>query len=93
MAIVQHGWNLPTGHTDKAKLVTAKFKNLRRVLKSWSLQLSNLKRNIANVKLVLSFLELLEESRDLSIHEWKFREILDEKLISLLRQQKSTGSK
>lgn len=50
--------------------------------------MSNLKENITNVKLVISFLELLEESRGLSIQEWNFREILCEKLRSLLRQQK-----
>lgn len=53
--------------TDKAQIISAKLKNLRRVLRAWSLQLSSLKANIANVKLVLSFLEFLEDFRDLSI--------------------------
>lgn len=52
------------------------------------MQLSNLKENIKNVKLVLSFLEFLEDFRDLSIQEWNFREILSEKLLALLKQQK-----
>lgn len=43
LAIVQHGWSLPTCQTDKTKIISAKFKNLRRVLKAWHLQLSNLK--------------------------------------------------
>jgi hypothetical protein len=88
MAVVQHGWNVPTNQTDKAKIISAKFKNLRRVLKAWQSQMSNLKTNIANVKLTLSFLELLEECRDLSIQEWNFKEALIDKLISVLKQQK-----
>ena len=40
------------------------------------------------MKLVLSFLGLLEEFRDLSLQEWNFRHILEQRLISLLKQQK-----
>ena len=86
--VVQHGWTLPTFQSDPAKVITAKFKNLRRVIRAWQAQLSNLKANIANVKLVLSFLGLLEEFRDLSLQEWNFRHILEQRLISLLKQQK-----
>jgi len=86
--IVQHGWALPTFQSDPAKVITAKFKNLRRVIRAWQAQLSSLKANIANVKLVLSFLGLLEEFRDLSLQEWNFRHILEQRLISLLKQQK-----
>jgi len=32
MDIVHHGWSLPVSYTDKAKIITTKFKNLRRVL-------------------------------------------------------------
>jgi hypothetical protein len=39
--IVQHGWSLPT-QTDYAKVIMAKFKNLRRVIKAWQAQLSSL---------------------------------------------------
>ena len=69
-------------------MITAKFKNLRRVIRAWQAQLSSLKANIANVKLVLSFLGLLEEFRDLSLQEWNFRHILEQRLVSLLKQQK-----
>jgi len=34
MDIVQHGWALPTIHSDKAKIISGKFKNLRRVIKA-----------------------------------------------------------
>ena len=86
--IVQHGWSLPTFQSDSGKVITVKFKNLRRVIRAWQSQLSNLKANIANVKLVLSFLGLLEEFRDLSLQEWNFRHILEQRLVSLLKQQK-----
>lgn len=33
MSIVQHGWSFPVNQTNKAKVVSAKFKNLRRFLK------------------------------------------------------------
>lgn len=42
-------------------LCLAKFKLLRSILRSWQSQLSNLKTTIANVKLVLSFLDVVEE--------------------------------
>lgn len=35
MEVLQHGWNLPTLLEDKAKRISYKFKNLRKVLKSW----------------------------------------------------------
>lgn len=38
--------------------------------------------------MVLTFLNLLEEFRDLSLIEWNFRKLLEGKLISLLQQQK-----
>lgn len=36
LQVVQHGWSLPTFQTNKAKNLTAKFKNLR-VRKGWQL--------------------------------------------------------
>jgi hypothetical protein len=69
--------------------LTAKFKNLRKALKIWKGSLSNLKQNITNVKLVLSLLTFIEEFRDLSIQEWNFKILLEQKLQSLLKQQKA----
>lgn len=66
----------------------AKFKNLRRVLKACQRHISSLKTNIANVKIVLSLMEVLEEYRDLTIEEWNFKDLLSGKLIALLHQQK-----
>lgn len=83
------GWCTAFQHYDLAKLITAKFKNLRKVLKHWRHSLSNLKANISKVKLVLQFLNFLEECRDLSLIEWNFRTLLEDKLILLLKQQKA----
>ena len=67
---------------EKAKIIPNKFKNLRGALRSWSANLSNLKSSIANISLVLQLVEFLEEYRDLSLEEWNFRLILNEKLFS-----------
>jgi hypothetical protein len=67
-AVVAHGWAVPTVQTDSAKILSAKFKNLRRVLKAWQSQISNLKANIANVKSMPILLGILEEYRDLTVH-------------------------
>jgi regulator of replication initiation timing len=64
----------------------AKFKNLRRVLKAWQKHISGLMANITNVKAVLSLMEILEEHRDLTVEEWNFKDLLSEKLLSLLHQ-------
>ena len=88
LEVIQHGWSLHVFATDKAKIISAKFKNLRRVIKAWQIHLSSLKENIKNVKLILELISLLEEFWDLSISEWNFRSLLEEKLLFLLRQQK-----
>lgn len=89
MAHVQGGWLQAHLHSDATKNLTAKFKYLRKVLKSWSRTLSSLKDNIARVKLVLGMLNFLEEFRDLSLVEWNFRVILEKKLVTLLNQQEA----
>lgn len=86
---VQLGWASPHYITDPARIIIAKFKKLRGVLKQWQQTLSSLKEAIHNVKLVLSFLNMLEEYRNLSLIEWNFRKILEGKWISLLQQQKA----
>lgn len=87
MPLVLNAWFAPTFETDAAKVITAKFKLLRKVLKDWQKSLSNLKVAIQRVKLVLTFILLLEEFSDLSRLEWNFKKILEQKLSSLLRQQ------
>jgi hypothetical protein len=87
MDVVSHGWSVPTLQQDATKTLTAKFKNLRRVLKAWQSQISSLKANIANVKSILLFLGILVEFRDLTVLEFNFRVVWREKYVSLLHQQ------
>ena len=61
---------------------------MRCTLRQCKQSLSALKDN-ANVKLILSFLSLVEEFRDLSLVEWNFRKLLEDKLMLLLQQQKT----
>lgn len=79
LPLVAASWNSYFPQTDPAKLITAKFKSLRGALRSWQSQLSNIKVTIYNIKLVISFLDVIEEWRDLSLEEWNFREILNQK--------------
>lgn len=66
MSIVPQGWVAPQHINDAAKLISTKFKNLRRTLKEWQRSLSNLKTAIRNVKLTLYFILFIEEFRDLT---------------------------
>jgi hypothetical protein len=66
--VLQHGWSLLVSQSDKAKKISAKFKNLRRVFKAWQSQLPNLPKTTQNCKDVILFLDVLEEHRDLC---WK----------------------
>lgn len=75
---------------DIAKIITAKLKNLRRVLNAWRSNISSLVDSISNIKPLIEFLDLLEEHMDLlALHEWNFRGSLNQLLVSLLKQQKS----
>jgi hypothetical protein len=75
-------------HHDQAKKISAKFKNLRRVLKMWHSHIPNLNSNIVNNRLMLSFLDVLEETRYLSLQEWNFRLLVQQNLDKLLEQQR-----
>jgi hypothetical protein len=68
--------------------MVARFKNLRRVLRLWHSQLSNPVKAIQNSKLVLLFLDILEELRDLSPQEWNFRSLVQKHIENLLEQQR-----
>jgi hypothetical protein len=60
--------------------MTAKLKFLRRTLRAWQQNLSSLVNTIENNKLVLKFMDILEEFRDLSLEEWNFRQIVKSNL-------------
>jgi hypothetical protein len=87
--VAVNGWRAPAHTSDSAKRITAKCKNLRRDLKVWKTQLPKLALAIESIKVVLHFLETVKIFRDLSLHEWNFRDFISAKLISLLKQQKT----
>lgn len=60
-------WDLPTVSNDRAKLITAKLKCLRKYLREWQASMTNLKTSIANDRITLLFLEVLADYRDLSL--------------------------
>jgi hypothetical protein len=76
MQVFMHGWNVPVAQEDKAKRIVAKFKNLRRVLRVWQANLSNLATVISNNKVVLMFMDTMEGFRDLTLEEWNFRNLV-----------------
>lgn len=87
--ILNEVWSAPMPHTDQAKRITAKFKKLRKALREKQASISNLKIVINNTKMLIQFLDLMEECRDLSLQEWNFRKIVRNKLLDLLEQQKT----
>ncbi|XP_066360901.1 uncharacterized protein [Miscanthus floridulus] len=87
--IVQQAWTAPTQPQEPARRLTAKFKKLKSVLRTWSANISSLSLLIKHVKSLIYLFETMELLRDLSIQEWNFRNILDDRLVSLLRMQKA----
>jgi hypothetical protein len=87
MPTLEHGWSLPCYQEDKEKKLGAKFKMLRKVLRQWHAQISNMATTIQNNKMIVSFLDTLEEFRDLALEEWNFRKIVLDHLENLLEQQ------
>jgi hypothetical protein len=73
---------------DKAKNLTAKFKYTRKILKDWQRSLPNIDKTVGQIKLLIEFIDFIEEHRDLSIEEWNFRELLQSKNVELLQIQK-----
>ncbi|XP_066391692.1 uncharacterized protein [Miscanthus floridulus] len=86
-SILTQSWSQPNHITDKAKNITAKLKVLRKRLKEWQASMTNLKTLISNVRIVILFLEVLEDYIDLSLAEWNFRKILENHLLNLLEKQ------
>jgi len=63
-------------YNDSARNITAKLKILRKKLREWQ------------ASMIILFLEVLEDFRDLSLLEWNFKEMLENHLLSLLEKQK-----
>jgi len=87
-SILTQNWDIPTNEGDKAKLITAKLKRLRKCLRDWQASMTNLKTTIANVRITILFLEVLADHRDLCLPEWNFKRLLEDHLLSLLEKQR-----
>jgi hypothetical protein len=82
MNIFQSTWLGPPSLSDKAKNLTAKFKIARKVLKDWQRSLPKIDKTVRDIKLLIEFIDNIEEQRDLSIEEWNFRDIMQTKLLN-----------
>jgi hypothetical protein len=87
--IFQDSWSQPLFQPDLAKRLMTKFKRARKAIKGWYKSLPNLAKLIDKVKLVIQLLDFIEESRDLTIQEWNFKEILILHLHDLLSKQRT----
>jgi hypothetical protein len=74
--------------TCSATKLSAKFKLLRRILRRWAQNLSNLKKQIQACNEVVLILDKLEENRRLFCAEKNFRDILKGHITKLLQFQK-----
>jgi hypothetical protein len=88
MFVFQNSWIGQPNLIDKAKNLTAKFKNTRKVLKEWQRFLPKIDKTVGHIKLLIEFIDIIEEHRDLSIEEWNFRELMQTKIVDLLQIQK-----
>ena len=86
--ILNSAWLSPVNTTDRAKIITAKLKILRKKLRDWQATKTGIHTSIANSRLILQLLESFEDFRDLSLEEWEFRNILKNHLTSLLEKQR-----
>jgi hypothetical protein len=57
-------------------------------LRAWQQNLPSLAKTIENYKLVLRFLDILDEFRELSLEEWNFRHVVKSNLENLLGKQR-----
>jgi hypothetical protein len=88
MSIFQNSWIGQPNLIDKAKNLTTKFKNTGKVLKEWQRSLPKIDKTVGHIKLLIEFIDIIEEHRDLSIEEWNFRELMQTKIADLLQIQK-----
>jgi hypothetical protein len=86
--IVKLHWDSNPFFNNMAKTISGKFKQLRKGLKAWSRELSNLNKLINNCSWVLALFDGLEEQRFLSQVEANFRRILKIHIQKLLEAKR-----
>jgi hypothetical protein len=52
--------------------ITTKLKLSKKYLKEWQRNLPKLLETIDNTKLLIQFIDIIEEHRDLEVQEWNF---------------------
>lgn len=77
-------WQSTAQLNSAARTLSARFKSLRVALKKWSRNLSNLTLLINNCNTVISFLDTLEDSRNLFNTEYNLRRLMKRQLATLL---------
>jgi hypothetical protein len=88
MTVFQNSWTGQPTLADKAKNLTTKFKYTRKILKEWLRSLPNIDKIVRQIKLLIEFIDIIEEHYDLLIEEWNFWELLQTKNADLLQIQK-----
>jgi hypothetical protein len=86
LPLVELNWTHSIHYSDAAKRISAKFKILRKSLKTWFKSLSPLKETIADLNALISLLDALENFRDLSTIESNFRKSMKRLLTTKLAQ-------
>ena len=74
--------------SNSAKLITAKVKRLRKGMKIWSKNISNLARIVQATNAVSLIWDMFEEFRELSLMESNGRDMLKEHLLKILSFQR-----
>jgi hypothetical protein len=91
--IVEAVWNTETNSSNSVARVSAKLKLLRKALKRWSKNLSQLNKLIQECNTVIAILDKLEEQRPLFIQENNFRKIIKAHTLKLLQCKKEYWKK
>lgn len=87
--VVKNIWDQQVAETNIAKIISAKFKRLRKGLKNWSKYLSDLKCIVRHTNEVILFYDTLEEFRLLTNEEAAGRQILKDHMDQILAFQKA----
>jgi hypothetical protein len=83
----QASWEQNLFQPDPAKRLMAKFKRARKVIHGWQKSLPNLAKLIIKTESIIQLMDFIEESRDLTIQEWNFKNALVQHLQGLLSNQ------
>jgi len=86
--LVEEIWKTETNTNNSVARVSAKLKLLRKALKKWSKNISQLNKLIQECNTVLAVLDKLEDQRPLFTQESNFRKILKAHILKLLQFKK-----